>query len=174
MSKELEIERTYLAKYLPEDIYSCEFKDIEDWYLPKGAPHCYLRVRNSNGSFVITKKEEVSAGDASTHFEHSIKLTNEEYQSLKTTDSHILKKRRYFYPYQGRMAEIAVFYGGLQGLVLIEFEFENREDFLNFSMPDFCLADVTQEECFAGGVLCHESIDLLKEDLDKFEYKIIG
>ena len=174
MSKELEIERTYLAKYLPEGLSSCEFKDIEDWYLPKGAPHCYLRIRNSNGSFVMTKKEEVLAGDASTHFEHNIKLSNEEYQSLKTADSYILKKRRYLYPYQGRTAEIAVFSGDLQGLVLIEFEFENKEDFLNFSMPDFCLVDVTQEECFAGGVLCHESIDSLKEDLDKFGYKIIG
>lgn len=174
MSQELEIEKTYLAKYLPKDLHLCEFKDIEDWYLPKGAHHCYLRIRNSGGSFVITKKETVSENDASTHIEHNIKITKEEYESLRPASSNILKKRRYLYPYQGRMAEIAVFSGDLLGLVLIEFEFENKEDFLNFSMPDFCLVDVTQEECFAGGVLCHESINSLKEDLDKFEYKIIA
>jgi len=173
MSQELEIEKTYLAKYLPEDLHLCEFKEIEDWYLPKESPHCYLRIRNSGESFVITKKETISESDASTHIEHNIKITKEEYESLRSASSNILKKRRYLYPYQGRMAEIAVFSGVLEGLILIEFEFENKEDFDNFVMPDFCLTDVTQEECFAGGVLCQKSAESLSADLARFAYKKI-
>lgn len=110
MSQELEIEKTYLAKYLPESLHLCEFKEIEDWYLPENSPHCYLRIRNNNNdSFVITKKETISEGDASTHIEHNIKITKEEYESLRSAKANILKKRRYFYRYQNRVAEIAVF-----------------------------------------------------------------
>lgn len=65
------------------------------------------------------------------------------------------------------------FSGDLQGLVLIEFEFENKEDFLNFSMPDFVQLMLRKKNVLLVAYFAM-SIDSLKEDLDKFGYKIIG
>jgi CYTH domain-containing protein len=171
MSKEIEIEKTYLAKFLPEDIDSCDFKEMKDLYLPKNAKHAHLRIRKNGDSFTITKKEPVEGEDSSIHVEHSIKITKEEFEAFEKVDADIIEKKRYYYPYQGRVAEIDIFLGKLKGLVLVDFEFGNKEDLNNFKMPDFCLADVTQEDFVAGGILCHGSIELLSNDLKRFGYK---
>ena len=38
-------------------------------------------------------------------------------------------------------------------------------------MPDFCLAEVTQEEFIAGGMLCGKSFEDIKDKLEKFGYR---
>ena len=171
MSKEIEVEKTYLAKYLPENLQDCAFKEMEDIYLPKEAEHAHLRIRKNGGSFVITKKEPIVGENASMHTEHTIKLTPEEFQSFSDIDGNRISKVRYYYPYQGMMAEIDIFSGKMAGLVLVDFEFSSREEMDKFEMPDFCLADVTEEEFVAGGVICKHSFDSLQDELEKFGYK---
>ena len=53
----LELEKTYLAKYLPEDLMTCRKKEIVDIYLPKDSPHPKLRLRKSWSWYEITKKK---------------------------------------------------------------------------------------------------------------------
>ena len=38
-------------------------------------------------------------------------------------------------------------------------------------MPDFCLAEVTQETFFAGGIVCGKKYDDLEADLKRFHYQ---
>ena len=82
-----------------------------------------------------------------------------------------MRKIRYYYPCSGRIAEIDVFKGLLEGLVLVDFEFEKPEEKKAFKMPDFCLVDVTREKLVAGGMLCGKSYSDIGKELEKFNYK---
>ena len=61
--------------------------------------------------------------------------------------------------------------GDLAGLVVIDFEFTTEAEKASFSMPDFCLADITQEKFIAGGVLAGKSYTDIESDLQRFSYQ---
>lgn len=84
-----------------------------------------------------------------------------------------ISKTRYYYPYKNQIAEIDVFSGKLKGLILVDFEFKSHQELDDFIMPDFCLADVTEEDTIAGGVLSHHTISSIRTMLDRFSYKKI-
>ncbi|MCX6774293.1 MAG: hypothetical protein NTY68_04855, partial [Candidatus Micrarchaeota archaeon] len=132
--------------------------------------HPVLRIRKNGNHFEMTKKYPVKEGDASHMHEETIVLNEQEFNSLKSTDGKIVHKIRHYYSHEGRTAEIDVFQGALSGLVIIDFEFETMEQKSSFSMPDFCLAEVTQEEGLAGGMLCGKSFGEIKDILDKYRY----
>lgn len=169
----IEREKTYLAKQLPEGLEKCEKKEIYDLYLPKEHPHPKIRIRKNGNKFEITKKKPISGEDASHHHEHTIHLNEAEFNSLKKLPTKDVRKVRYFYPFNGRTAEIDVFQDALKGLVLVDFEFQSKKEMNNFEIPKFCLADVTQEEFIAGGMLCGKSYENIEKELDKFGYKRI-
>ncbi len=173
MSKEIEIEKTYLAKFLPSGFKKFKSKKIIDIYLPQNSKHAKLRIRKSGDSYTVTKKNVLDKKTASIQLEESILITVEEFKELARLKSNIIKKTRYYYPYKSKIAEIDVFEGRLKGLVLIDFEFKNKKESNNFKIPNFCLADVTEEENIAGGVLCRHSLTSLKKVLNSFSYRKI-
>lgn len=167
----IELENTYLAKRLPNDLHNYPSKEIIDVYIPAAAFHPVLRFRKNGDRYEMTKKEPVTAGDASRQEEQTINLSEEEFNALSTLEGKRVEKRRYLVPIDGRQAEVDVFMGKLAGLVLIDFEFETVEDKDEFAMPDICLADVTQEDFLAGGMLCGKSYADIEESLERFDYK---
>ncbi len=171
MSKIIEIEKTYLANKLPKDLKKFKSKEIIDIYLPKNSKHARLRVRKSGNLYTITKKYLINKKTASRQIEENIKIDKEEFKSLEAANGNKIKKNRYYYYYLGKCLEIDVFWGKLKGLVLIDVEFKSNREMNNFSMPDFCLADVTEEEVIAGGVLSQHSYVSLNNFLKKFNYK---
>lgn len=171
MSQEIEIEKTYLAKFLPADLKTCKSKKIVDTYFPKNSQHAVLRLRQSDKSYYMTKKTALSENNASTHLEDTIDLSLSEFKTLSKVSGYKIPKIRYYYPYKKHVAEIDVYSGELKGLVLVDFEFKNHAEFNSFAMPDFCLADVTEKEIFAGGVLCRQTMKSLAKTLKKFSYE---
>lgn len=166
-----EIEATYLAAAIPAGLENCEHQIISDTYFPAAAPHAHLRIRQKGDQFELTKKTQVDPNDAGNQREENITLTLEEYGALAAGEGRSVTKTRYFLPYNGLTAEVDVFEGPLEGLVLVEFEFETAEAKAAFTMPDFCLADVTQEDFVAGGVLAGKSYADLQPLLARFHYQ---
>jgi CYTH domain-containing protein len=168
----IEREKTFLLKYFPENLFSAPKKEIIDVYLPKTADHPVLRLRKNGESYEITKKQPIVKGDSSCQKEQTIVLTEEEFSDLfSQLDGKKLHKMRYYYEYLGRKAEIDVFLGDLQGLVLVDFEFETDEEKEAFCIPDFCLVEVTQEKDIAGGMLCAKKYADIEEFLNRFLYQ---
>lgn len=167
----IELEKTYLVKELPSDLENFEFKEVVDVYIPKQSDHPSLRLRKNGNKFEITKKEPVKNGDASEQREQTIILTEIEFEVLNKLEGKRVSKLRYNYSYQGHVGEIDVFQDALKGLVLADFEFSNADDKNNFEMPNFCLADITQEKFLAGGMLCGKSYSDIEENLNRFDYK---
>ena len=167
----IELEKTYLVKKLPENLKDCKFKEIIDIYIPKSSEHPKLRLRKNGDKFEITKKEPVNKGDASHQEEQTIKLTETEFNALNDLEGKRVRKLRYYFDYNGRTAEVDVFQDTLKGLVLVDFEFETIEKKDKFEMPDFCLADITQEVFVAGGMICGKSYEDIENDLNRFNYQ---
>ena len=169
----LEIERTYLAKSLPENIKELPCKETIDIYLPsKINGHAPLRIRKQGDKFEITKKYRLNEDDGSQLIEETINLTKNEFDLLSEEIKGLrVEKSRYIFEYEDKTAEIDIFKGDLEGLVIIEFEFGTEEEMKEFKMPDFCLADVTEEKFIWGGVLCRSTYADLEPKLNEFGYK---
>lgn len=169
----IERELTYLIKNLPEGLEDCDFKEIIDIYVPEKSKHPTLRIRKNGDKFEVTKKEPVEGDDSSEMNEFTTPLTEEEFQALSTVDGKRVRKLRYFYDHDGMLAEVDVFQDDLHGLILVDFEFETSKEKEAFEMPEFCLADITQEVFTAGGMVCGKRYEDLEKDLDRFEYEKI-
>jgi CYTH domain-containing protein len=167
----LELELTYLAKELPVEIQGVTPARMEDTYIPEHAAHAHLRVRAKSDRHEITKKLPVHDDDASVQVEQTIPLTPEEYRGLSAINNRKIIKDRYNVVIDGHAAEVDIFHGKHEGLVLIDFEFETAGAKAAFTPPACCLADVTQEEFIAGGVLSAKSYDDIAGQLELFGYR---
>ncbi len=168
---ELELENTYLAKELPKGLEKSPSKEIIDVYMPANDPHPCLRLRKRGDKYEITKKQPVSEGDASAQNEHTIKLSPAEFESLASVKGKRFRKIRYEYDHKGNKAEIDVYQDDLKGLVVVDFEFSDQKKRAAFKMPDFCLADITQDKTFAGGMLCGKKYSDVEARLKQLGYK---
>lgn len=166
----IELERTFLLKKIPEGLKNCKFKEIIDIYIPQSEIHPKLRIRKNGEKYEITKKEPASEGDFSKFIEQTILLKEKEFLALSHINGEKVHKIRYFYNYKNYIAEIDVFLGDLNGLIIADFEFKNEKDKDSFVMPDFCLADITHEEFIAGGFICGKSYEDIEEDLKRYDY----
>ena len=167
----IELERTYLLKKIPKGLKECKFKEIIDIYIPKSNEHPVLRIRKNGNKFEMTKKQPIKGNDSSCQEEQTIILSEEEFKELSKIDGKKVRKFRYYYEYKGRTAEIDIFQELLKGLILVDFEFNTLEEKNSFTLPEFCLNEVTQEKFTAGGMLCGKTYKDIENELQKFNYK---
>ena len=170
---EIELERTFLLKEIPKNLKNCESIEILDIYIPQIVSHPILRIRKKGNVFEMTKKAPIKGTDSSEQYEKTIPLSKEEFLELSKLSGKRLRKIRYYYPINKETAEIDVFLDNLEGLAIVDFEFDSVEEKASFVMPDFCLVDVTQEKGIAGGILAGKKYLEIKLLLDKYKYKKI-
>ena len=167
----IELERTFLAKKITQEIISCKKQEIIDVYIPKKAGHPVLRLRKKGNKFEMTKKYPIKETDSSRQIEQTIQLSESEFIALRKVQGKAVRKFRYFYPHRNFFAEFDVFQDKLLGLVLVDFEFKSTREKNSFEMPNFCLADITQQKFIAGGMLCGKTYSDIEDELGKFGYK---
>jgi CYTH domain-containing protein len=168
---EIELELTYLASRLPEEINNVEPKRLVDVYVPEtGVDHARLRLRQKGSKYEITKKVPLRDGDASAHTEMTIPLDENEFTSLISISQKRIIKDRYNVEIAGHPAEVDVFREELSGLVLIDFEFSTEEEKMAFKQPSVALCDVTQEDFIAGGLLAGKTYQDIEHELQRFNY----
>jgi adenylate cyclase len=171
---EIELEFTYLASALPAEIHSVTPKRLVDVYVPEGVvDHPVLRIRQRGDVLELTKKVPINAGDFSAHYEMTVSLNRPEYDALNTVSKRRIVKDRYKVMIDGFPAEVDVFQDELKGLVLIDFEFSGKQEQETFVVPSICLADVTQEEFLAGGLLSGKKYADIAKKLEKYNYRPI-
>lgn len=169
MSEEFEL--TYLARSLPETLFSFPSIEILDIYIPASVDHATLRIRKRSEVYEITKKQPVQGNDSSHQIENTIPLTKAEFEELSQIQGKRVRKIRYQYSEANIEYEVDVFQDDLKGLVLIDVEFNSHEEKNEYAPPNWLLADVTQEHFIAGGVLCGKKYVDLKKDLSRFKYE---
>ncbi len=162
----MEIERKYLVRKLPEDIDQYEHYEIEQAYLCTSPT---LRIRRMGDSYILTVKERVVLeGSSAIHNrEEEFKLNAQSYQRLlNKCDSGRVGKTRYRINlhkligndiYKGLVAELDVFHGRHNGLMLVEVEFPNTEAANSFIPPDWFGEDVSEDPCYRNSFLASMS-----------------
>lgn len=171
---EIELELTYLAARLPDEIKDTKPKRLVDVYVPEsGVDHARLRLRQKGNKYEITKKVPLRDNDASAHTEMTIPLDENEFVALISVSQKRIIKDRYNVDISGHSAEVDVFRGELSGLVLIDFEFSSEEEKSAFMQPPVALCDVTQESFIAGGLLAGKTYRDIESELQKFNYKAL-
>lgn len=166
----VELERTFLAKAIPAELRTSLPERVVDVYLPDDlSVHPQLRVRRRGQKYEITKKTPIE-GNVSQQLEQTIPLSSAEFAALITGHSRLVEKDRYKVYINTVEAEVDVFSGELEGLILIDFEFPSKEAMDAFVPPEVCLAEVTQE-VFAGGMLAGRAYADIAKDLAQFNYQ---
>lgn len=80
-------------------------------------------------------------------------LSEAEYDLLANLPAAELRKIRYPWLLGDRLVGIDVFAGPLEGLVLLEADFESEEAMAAFAAPADARAEVTHDDRFSGGTL---------------------
>lgn len=135
----MEIERKYLVAYLPKGYEACPFRSIEQAYL---CTEPVVRIRKEDEDYYLTYKSK----GLMVREEYNLPLTKEAYEHLLgKADGIVLTKTRYRIPMEGTglTAELDIFQGEYQGLMLVEVEFETKEQADGFEAPAWFGRDVT-------------------------------
>ena len=94
---EIELERTFLIKYLPEELESYPSKEISDIYFPEKLAHPVSRLRKRGDKYEITKKEVINGNDSSEQSEKTIVLDEGEFETLSKIEGKRLRKNRFYF-----------------------------------------------------------------------------
>lgn len=157
----MEIERKYLVRSLPDSLEQYEHFEIEQAYLCTSPT---LRIRRMGDAYILTVKERLRAGSTAIHNrEEEFALSAQSYQQLLSKcDSGRVSKTRYRIDlrqqtgdgsYVGLTAELDIFHGRHDGLLLVEVEFPNTDTANAFVPPDWFGEDVSTDPCYRNSFL---------------------
>lgn len=162
----MEIERKFRIKYIPIDLETYPYLDIEQGYLCRKPT---LRIRKSNEDYYLTYKNKKTHPDsvAIVNEEVELPLNKKAFEKLRAKiDGRMVKKFRYVIPLQdGLKAELDVFKDYLEGLVYVEVEFPSEGEASGFVPPDWFGEDISMDARFSNGHL--STIDRIPESFSK-------
>ena len=150
----MEIERKYLVRKLPENREQYNKKKIAQGYL---CTEPVVRIRRSNNDYYMTYK-----GDGlMVREEYNLPLTQEAYEHLRPKiDGLLIAKTRYLIPLDNKLtAELDVFEEDLNGLVIVEVEFNTVEEANAFHAPDWFGEDVTNSGKYHNSYLSQHGLN---------------
>ena len=150
----MEIERKYLVRKLPENLEQYNKKKIAQGYL---CTEPVVRIRRSNDDYYMTYK-----GDGlMVREEFNLPLTQEAYEHLRPKiDGLLIAKTRYLIPLDNKLtAELDVFEEDLNGLVIVEVEFNTVEEANAFHAPDWFGEDVTNSGKYHNSYLSQHGLN---------------
>jgi CYTH domain-containing protein len=164
----LERERRYLLQDLPEGLSRADpHLQITDNYIT-GTRLRLRKVRDPRTNKWIVKFTQKFAPDP-TNLSRTI-ITNiyfnaREAETLSVFEANEIRKNRYRFEFNGQKYSVDMFIGDLFGLVLAEVGFDSDTVLDSFPLPPFALAEVTDNELFTGGHLCHVTFSDLREEI---------
>ena len=161
----MEIERKYLVESLPENLEGFPHVEIEQGYLCTSPT---LRIRRMGNAFILTVKEKIHSKFTTSivNREEEFNLSEEAYLSLKAKcEGRMVLKTRYRIPLLNTMpdapaltAELDIFHGVHQGLMLVEVEFPSEEMANSFVAPQWCGPDVSNDKRYRTSWLAFNNI----------------
>jgi CYTH domain-containing protein/CHAD domain-containing protein len=142
-----EIERKFLVDRLPPELDEDRSQRISQGYLAVDDT-IEVRLRRIDDELLITAKR----GRGETREEIEAPLEERAFEELwKLTESRRVSKRRFQVPLEdGHCAEVDVYAGGLEGLVVAEVEFSSEEDGNSFRAPEWFGRELTGDHRYAN------------------------
>jgi CYTH domain-containing protein len=132
MGKEIERKFVVDRDTLPWNLLQYRNDKIRQGYLAITAEGTEVRVRQKGDAYFLT----VKGSGTLVRSEIELQIMRSEYEELwQLTCGRTVEKTRYQIPYKGRMIELDVYGGKLEGLVLAEIEFASTAESDRFDGP---------------------------------------
>jgi adenylate cyclase len=142
----VEIERKFLVDRLPDDLPPGQ--RIEQGYLAIADDGVEVRIRRRAGTATLT----IKSGPAHVRTEEELTIDERRFESLwPLTEGRRLAKTRHVLPLAGGLAaELDVYHGDHEGLLVAEIEFPSRSASEDFAQPAWLGAEVTGDARYAN------------------------
>jgi len=138
-----EIEKKFLVIELPPDLENYPKNEIMQGYLIVTENDIEIRIRKKGDRF----SETVKAGSGLVRQESEKEITEEAFfDHWPLTKDKRIKKIRYDIEYGGKLIELDIYSGQLEGLVVAEVEFDSEEESGLFQPPQWFGEEVTHDE----------------------------
>jgi adenylate cyclase len=142
-----EIERKFLVAMIPDELPEPGVK-IRQAYLSTDPTE--VRVRSSDGDgHELTVK---SLGGL-TRAEVTVALASGQFEELWSLAQGVIEKTRHDVDVDGHTAEVDVYRGKLDGLVVVEVEFLSEQEAAAFAPPPWFGREVTTDRRFRNAAL---------------------
>ncbi len=143
-----EIERKFLVEELPAEARSRLATRLRQGYLSVGTAEVRVRSRDD-----LTHRLTVKSAGGLTRTEVELPLTPEQFEELWPLVQSSVQKSRTLYEVDGRTAEIDVYTGKLDGLVVAEIEFPSEAEANAFTPPSWFGTEVTDDPRYRNSAL---------------------
>ena len=154
-SPNLEIERKFLVKSVPENLEQYPHELITQGYLALDLDNTEVRVRHKGKKFFFTVKK----GNSPQRIEEEIEISQENFNRLwPIARSKHLQKMRYKIPFGKYTIELDFYLGFLKGLVTAEVEFETIVDYETFQKPDWFDEEVSTNSYYRNYYLASHGL----------------
>ncbi len=152
-----EIERKFLLSQMP-DIPLQSTVPVRQGYITESEDSVEVRLRQKGDRFFMTVKK----GQGLVREEGEIGIAPEDFNRLwpMTRGRRVEKTRSRSDLGNGLIAEIDVFSGDLEGLMLCEVEFKDKDQAEQFSPPKWFGTDVTRDSRYKNKSLAQNGIPL--------------
>ena len=139
----IEIERKFVVKQVPADLNKLTGAIIRQGYIIASEDGIEMRIRQKGDCYYQT----IKTGTGLTRTEVEIKLSQDQFERMwPYTEGQRVNKTRYTLPVGDHTAELDLFEGDLDGLILVEVEFDSVEVSEGFVPPVWFGRDVTEDD----------------------------
>jgi adenylate cyclase len=150
----LEVERKFLLAEPPEWLGEHPSTQIEQGYVAI-TDEVEVRLRRAGADRFLTVKR----GHGEVREEVEVALEEQQFDALwPLTEPRRLEKVRYLVPVGDLTAEVDVFTGGLNGLVLAEIEFPSEAESGRFEAPGWLDEEVTGDARYSNQELARAGL----------------
>lgn len=168
MIKEIEIEKKYKVKKLPDNLEKFEHFIIEQSYLNKGGSPIRLRrfIKESQSECFFSKKTKLEK-DTIECLEYNIELPENLYQEfLKAKEGRTIVKTRYKIPLEnGAKMDLDIFHGFFEGVCIAEIEYTSIKQANDYVIPDW-LEEIVDSENKLSNLYMATKVSNIDEYLD--------
>ncbi len=142
----VEVERKWLVETAPSEVLGAPAEHIDQGYLTIGEAGAETRVRRKGERFWIT----VKSGSGLSRQETEVELTAGQFEALwPATEGARVEKVRHSMPARdGHLIELDVYSGSLDGLIVVEVEFDDPRAAESFVVPDWFGREVTADDAY--------------------------
>lgn len=139
----IEIERKFLTLNPPKEYLSWTCLPIKQGYLAFTKEETEVRIRQVGDNFFQT----VKTGKGLIRKEIEIEITQQQFEQLwPATENSRLFKKRYLKKMDNFLIELDVYEDKLQDLMIVEVEFNSKEESKNFSPLPWFDKEITDDE----------------------------
>jgi CYTH domain-containing protein len=156
-------ERRFLLEKFPEGLErNHKHIQITDNYITNTC----LRLRRTRvpetkaRQWMLTQKLHPQPDQLSKTLETVLYLAPVDYEPLRIFEGNEIRKNRYPYEWKGRTWSIDLYLGPLWGLLIAKTDIADGET--PFDLPDFAVAEVTDDPLFSGPSLAQRTIDEIR------------